>query len=206
MRPCSSTRISSARRTVARRCAMMIDVRPRSSRSSACSIRISVGRSMFDVASSRIRMRGSARSARAIEISWRSPAESPAPPSRTSCRSPRSKRRAMRSTPTACATSATSSSVASGWAKRMLSAIVPGEEERILEHDAELAAVRAQLELAQVAAVDADRAARRGRRSARRASPSSTCRRPTRRRARGSRRPAHGCRSRAAPGRGRRRT
>ena len=37
----------------------------------------SVGRSMFDVASSRIRMRGSASSARAIEISWRSPAESP---------------------------------------------------------------------------------------------------------------------------------
>ena len=40
----------------------------------------------------------------------------------------------------------------------MLSAIVPGEEERILEHDAELAAVRAELELAQVVAVDADRA------------------------------------------------
>jgi len=47
----------------------MIDVRPRKSRSSAFSIRISVGRSMFEVASSRIRMRGSARSARAIEIS-----------------------------------------------------------------------------------------------------------------------------------------
>jgi hypothetical protein len=53
---------------------MMIDVRPASSRSKARSIRISLGRSMFDVASSRIRMRGSARSARAIEMSWRSPA------------------------------------------------------------------------------------------------------------------------------------
>ena len=56
---------------------MMIDVRPCRSRSSAFSIRISVGRSMFDVASSRIRMRGSASSARAIEISCRSPAERP---------------------------------------------------------------------------------------------------------------------------------
>ena len=43
---------------------------------------------MFDVASSRIRIRGSASSARAIEISWRSPAESPAPPSRTSVLQP----------------------------------------------------------------------------------------------------------------------
>ena len=65
IRPCSSTRISSARRTVASRWAMMIDVLPARSRSNAFSITISVGRSMFDVASSRIRIRGSARSARA---------------------------------------------------------------------------------------------------------------------------------------------
>ena len=70
------------------RWAMISDVRPRSSRSSARSIRSSVGRSMFDVASSRIRMRGSASSARAIEISWRSPADRPAPPSRTTCSRP----------------------------------------------------------------------------------------------------------------------
>jgi len=65
------TTISSARRTVESRWAMMSEVRPRRSRSSARSIRTSVGRSMFDVASSRIRIRGSARRARAIEISWR---------------------------------------------------------------------------------------------------------------------------------------
>ena len=40
---------------------------------------------MFEVASSRIRIRGSASSARAIEISWRSPADRPEPPSRTAC-------------------------------------------------------------------------------------------------------------------------
>ena len=94
IRPCSTTRISSARRTVERRWAMMIDVRPCSSRSSARSISTSVGRSMFEVASSRMRMRGSASRARAIEISCRSPAERPAPPSRTSCsRPPREPRR-----------------------------------------------------------------------------------------------------------------
>ena len=40
----------------------------------------------------------------------------------------------------------------------MLSAIVPGEQERVLEHDAELPAVGAQLERAQVVPVDQDRA------------------------------------------------
>ena len=104
---------------------MMIDVRPESSVSSARSIRISVGRSMFEVASSRIRIRGSARRARAIEISCRSPAERPAPPSRTGWSSPSSNRAATRSTPIAAAVARTSSSVASGRAKRMLSAIVP---------------------------------------------------------------------------------
>ena len=70
-------------------------------------------------------MRGSASSARAIEISWRSPAERPAPPSRTSWSRPPESRAATRSTPTAAAAAATSSSVASGFAKRMFDAIVP---------------------------------------------------------------------------------
>ena len=65
----------------------------------------------------------------------------------------------------------------------------PAEEERILQHDAELAPVRAEPHVAKVDAVDAHGALRRGRRSARRASRSSTCRRPTRRRARCSRPP-----------------
>jgi hypothetical protein len=48
---------------------MISDVRPRSSVSKARSIRTSLGRSMFEVASSRIRIRGSATRARAIEMS-----------------------------------------------------------------------------------------------------------------------------------------
>ena len=80
---------------------------------------------MFDVASSRMRIRGSASSAREIEISCRSPAESPAPPSRTAWSRPPLSRAATRSTPTAAAAASTSSSVASGFAKRMFDAIVP---------------------------------------------------------------------------------
>ena len=113
---------------------------------------------MFEVASSRMRIRGSASSARAIEISWRSPAERPAPPSRTSWSRPPESRAATRSTPTAAAAAATSSSVASGFAKRMFDAIVPLKRNGILQHDAELAAVRAELDVAQVGAVDAHRA------------------------------------------------
>ena len=129
--------------------------------SNACSIRISLGRSMFEVASSRIRMRGSASSARAIEISWRSPAESPAPPSRTTWSRPPSNRAATRSTPIACAAAATSSSVASGRAEADVVGDRAAEQERILEHDAELAADRAQLHVAEIGAVDAHRALER---------------------------------------------
>ena len=163
---------------------MMIDVRPRSSVSNACSIRISLGRSMFDVASSRIRIRGSASSARAIEISCRSPADSPAPPSRTTCSRPSSNRAATRSTPIARAAAATSSSVASGRAEADVVGDRAAEEERILEHDAELAPVPS------AAARRAGRCRRcaphprADRRSARSASPWSTCRLPTRRRGR----------------------
>ena len=103
-------------------------------------------------------MRGSASSARAIEISWRSPAESPLPPSRTSCCSPSSKRRAIRSTPTALRDVCDLLVGRLGLREADVVGDRAGEEERILQHDAELAAVRAQLELAQVVAVDADRA------------------------------------------------
>ena len=158
---------------------MMIDVRPRSSRSSACSIRISVGRSMFDVASSRIRMRGSASSARAIEISWRSPAESPAPPSRTVVQQ--------------ALVEAPCDAVDADRARDVRDLVVgrlgareadvvgdrPREQERILEHDAELPAVRAQLERRAGRARRRGSRRRPGRRSGRRASRSSTCRRRT---------------------------
>ena len=52
-------------------------------------------------------------------------------------------------------------------AKRMLSAMRAGEQEGILQHDAELAAVAAQLNVAQVDAVGAHGAVAAGRRSAR---------------------------------------
>ena len=62
-------------RMVERRCAITKAVRPRRSRRSACSILRSVAMSTELVASSRIRMRGSARSARAKATSWRWPSE-----------------------------------------------------------------------------------------------------------------------------------
>ena len=70
------------------------------------------------------------------------------------------------------------------------------EQERVLEHDAELAPDERSCDVAQVDAVDPDARPRAGRRSARSASRSSTCRRPTRRRARCSRLPARRSRSR----------
>ncbi len=103
-------------------------------------------------------MRGSASRARAIEISCRSPAESPAPPSRTAWSRPPDRRAATRSTPTAAAAAATSSSRRVGLREADVRGDRAAEEERILEHDAELAAVGAELDVAQVVAVDAHRA------------------------------------------------
>src|SRR5689334_12702922 len=76
IRPYSRTTMRPAWRMVDRRCAMTIAVRPASRRRSPASIRPSVCRSTFDVASSSTRMRGSAISARAKATSWRCPAES----------------------------------------------------------------------------------------------------------------------------------
>ena len=134
---------------------MITDVRPSSSVSNACSIRISLGRSMFDVASSRIRIRGSARSARAIEMSCRSPAERPEPPSRTTWSRP--------------SVEAGRDPVDADRVRRGRDLLVgrlgppeadvvgdrAAEQERVLEDDAELPADRAQLHVAQIGAVDA---------------------------------------------------
>ena len=60
---------------VERRCAMMKEVRPFSSSFKPFCRMISVSVSILEVASSRIRIFGSARSARAKEISWRCPAD-----------------------------------------------------------------------------------------------------------------------------------
>ena len=103
-------------------------------------------------------MRGSARSARAIEISWRSPAERPEPPSRTvvlePAREPRrdavdaDRRRGRRDLLVGRV----------GLREADVRRDRAAEEERILQDDAELAAVRAQLHFAEVDAVDAHRA------------------------------------------------
>ena len=71
-------------RIVESRCAMMNAVLPARSVRRASSIRRSVPMSTLEVASSRTRMRGSARSARAKATSWRWPSESRVPRSATS--------------------------------------------------------------------------------------------------------------------------
>ncbi len=83
-RPWSSTTIRPAPRIVDRRWAITSAVRPASSRRSPRSIWASVRTSTFEVASSRIRMRGSAAAARANATSWRWPADRCPPRSPTS--------------------------------------------------------------------------------------------------------------------------
>ena len=81
--PFSKTTSRSALRSVERRWAMAKVVRPLTRRAMASWICFSVSVSTELVASSRIRMRGSCRMARAIEIRWRSPPESGWPRSPT---------------------------------------------------------------------------------------------------------------------------
>jgi hypothetical protein len=75
IRPSFMTRISSASRIVDSRCAMTNDVRPRISPVMARWMSTSVRVSTDEVASSRIRIGGSARKARAIVSSCFSPAD-----------------------------------------------------------------------------------------------------------------------------------
>ena len=72
-RPSSSTTISSASAIVDSRCAITNVVRPSITSARADLMRLSVVASTLEVASSRIRMRGSASSARAIATRWRWP-------------------------------------------------------------------------------------------------------------------------------------
>ena len=71
--------MSSASEIVERRWATMNVVRPRMTSRSACLISASVVASTDEVASSRIRIRGSASSARAIAKRWRWPPDSVSP-------------------------------------------------------------------------------------------------------------------------------
>jgi len=73
MCPLSNTNTWSALRMVLRRWAMTKLVRPDRSCSRAFWMKRSVRVSTLEVASSRMRMRGSARAARAIAINWRCP-------------------------------------------------------------------------------------------------------------------------------------
>src|SRR5207247_2613007 len=82
-RPSSITNRRDALRRVDKRCAIANTVRPATSRSSACWISRSVSVSTLLVASSRMRIRGSCRIARAIDTRWRSPPDSVCPRSPT---------------------------------------------------------------------------------------------------------------------------
>ena len=191
--------ISSARRTVASRWAMITEVRPRSSRSRARSIWISVGRSMFDVASSRIRMRGigqqrprdrdqlplaGGQAAAALAHLVVEPAVQPRgdPVDADRCRR-------------------LAHLLVGRVGPREADVVGDGarEQERVLEHDAQLAPVAAQLHVAQVDGRPPAPRRATGRRSARSAWPASTCRRRTVRPAPGSRPPRRRRQRRAAP-------
>ena len=83
IRPWSRTTTSSARAIVDRRCAMMIVVRPRMTSRRPVRMRASVVASTEAVASSRMRIRGSMRSARAIAMRCRCPPDKVIPRSPT---------------------------------------------------------------------------------------------------------------------------
>ena len=91
----------------------------------ACSTTASVPGSSEDVASSSTRMSGAARAARASEMSCFSPAENRLPRSRTSVSRPSGSASNRSRMPMDAMASATSSSVASGRARRTFSYRVP---------------------------------------------------------------------------------
>ena len=159
MRPCSSTTISSARRTVESRWAMISDVRPREQaveRALDQHLRRPVdvrGRLVENqdarVGEQRARdrdelalARGEAGAALAHDVLK--------PVSRTARRRGRGRRRRRR--PSDLGVGRPGSREAQVRGDR------PREQGRVLEDDAELPPVRVQVDLAQVAAVDADRA------------------------------------------------
>ena len=188
MRPRSTTSTTSARRTVARRWAMMIelrpvqqpveralDQRPRSAGRCSTSPRRGSG------CAGRRAAPGRSRSAAAR------PPRGPRRPRAPRARAHRAAVPSSRSRPIAAAVSRTSASVASGRREADVVGDRAREEERVLEHHAELAAV------ARRAAPRAGRCRRRapspsaGRRSGRSAWRGSTCRRRSGRRARRTR-------------------
>ena len=154
-------RLRSASRTVDSLWAMMSDVRPvrmlRSPRWMSTSVRVSTD----EVASSRIRIAGSPTIARANAISCRWPVESVAPRSSTCVSNPSGRRgderrwrRRARRLP----------NVVVGGLERSVADVVGDgarEEERVLEHDPEVARSDAECQVAEVDAVDEHGPARR---------------------------------------------
>ena len=141
------TTILSAWRIVERRWAIMNDVRPTISRSSASRMTASVFESIEDVGSSRIRIGASLRNARATQMRWRSPPESCAPRSPSSVSYPCGSR-SMKSWALACLRRLddlvhrrVEPAVADVLGDR------PREEQRLLQDDADLVAQRVQLQL-----------------------------------------------------------
>ena len=151
--------MSSARAIVESRWAITNVVRPAITSRSAALIACSVEASTDEVASSRIRIRGSLSSARAIAIRWRWPPESVMPALADARVVARRGSSAMK--PAACARSAarsTSARVASG--PPVGDVLVHGraEQERVVVDDADRVAQRGQVDLAHVGAVDPHRA------------------------------------------------
>ena len=121
----------------------------------------SVRTSTFEVASSRMRMRGSASSALANAISCRCPAESATPRSPTSASKPPGRRLMNSPAPIASAAASTSSADGGGPPEVDVLAHRPAEQESLLRHDSQLAAQALRLQLTQVVPVDQHAAALR---------------------------------------------
>ncbi len=159
--PSSITRMRSAWRAVGSRWATTTVVRPAATACMARCTWASLARSSWEVASSSSRMAGSTRRARARAMSWRWPDDSDRPRSLTGVQVAARQRghevvgadRPGRGLD--LGVGGVGSSVGDVVAHRA------GEEEGLLGHDAELAAERAEVELAQVGAVDQHPSGRR---------------------------------------------
>ncbi len=121
MRPASTTAIRPAERTVSRRWAMAMTVRPRVSARTAWSVRRSVSASREAVASSRMTTGASLSRARATEIRCRWPPERLPPPAPSAVAQPSGSPATSSPSWAASPAAITSASVAPGRARRMFS-------------------------------------------------------------------------------------
>ena len=187
MRPWSRTTIRPAWRIVDSRWAMTIAVRPASRRRSPASMRPSVCRSTFDVASSRTRIRGSAieRAGERDELALAG-RELHAALADLACRARPAGRSMNSHAPTARAARLDLLGGRVRAAERDVVADRPAEQERLLRDDPHLRAQRLRAHRRAGRGRRRARGRRSGRRSARRAWRTSTCPRRSRRRARRS--------------------